>query len=245
MPEGARLSHAQTQQLIVQAQQGDDDAQEQLVKHNIALVRSIIKKYQGRGAEYDDLFQIGSMGLIKAIRNFDVSLGLRFSTYAVPMIAGEIKRFLRDDGMVKVSRSYKELSVKIAAAQEALSANLGREATIGEIGAYLEVDEESIVMAMEAVRPHLSIYEPAYGEESDATVADKVSSPTDESELAVNRVMLKELLRVLEPRERQLIMMRYFMDRTQGEIAVVLGVSQVQVSRLENRILGKLKEHAT
>ncbi|MDD4075806.1 MAG: SigB/SigF/SigG family RNA polymerase sigma factor [Eubacteriales bacterium] len=245
MPKRAQLTREETQRLILQAQQGDDDAQEQLVKHNIALVRSIIKRYQGRGAEYDDLFQIGSVGLIKAIRNFDVSLGLRFSTYAVPMIAGEIKRFLRDDGMVKVSRSYKELSVKIAAAQEALSAKLGREATIKEVSAYLEVEEESVIMAMEAVRPHLSIYEPAYGEESDATVADKISSQADESEIAVNRVMLKELLRVLEPRERQLIMMRYFMDRTQGEIAGVLGVSQVQVSRLESRILGKLREHAT
>lgn len=245
MPERARPSHEQTQQLILRAQQGDDAAQELLVKHNIALVRSIIKKYQGRGTDYDDLFQIGSLGLIKAIRNFDVSLGLRFSTYAVPMIAGEVKRFLRDDGMIKVSRSFKELATRVAAAQEELSAQLGREATVEEISAQLEEDVEDIIMALEAVRPHLSIYEPAFGEESDATVEDKVSSQTDESEIAINRVMLKELLRTLEPRERQLIMMRYFMDRTQGEIAGVLGVSQVQVSRLESRILGKLREHAT
>ncbi len=245
MPSAALLSHKQTQELIRLAQQGDEGAQEKLVLCNTALVRSIIKKYQGRGAEYDDLFQIGYLGLVKAIQNFDLSLGLRFSTYAVPMIAGEIKRFLRDDGMVKVSRSLKELAMRAVAAQEQLSTQLGRDAGIREIAAFLEEDPSDVAMAMEAIRPHISLYEPAYGEDSEAIIEDRLASAGDETELAINHVLLKELLCVLEPRERQIIMLRYFSDKTQGEIAKQLGVSQVQISRLENKILGKLRMRAT
>lgn len=244
MHESAPLSHEKTLELIALAQLGDDAAQETLIVNNAALVKSIVKKFTGRGAEYDDLYQIGCVGLIKAVRHFDAKYNVRFSTYAVPMIAGEIKRFLRDDGMIKVSRSLKEVAARAAAAQERLSRELGRDVGIAEIAASIEEELETVVMAMEAVRPHASIYEPAYGDDSDALLIDRVGAADTEANDAVNRVLLKELLRSLEPRERQIIMLRYFSDQTQGEIAKTLGVSQVQVSRLENRILSKLREKA-
>ncbi len=245
MSESAPLSHDQTLELIAMAQTGDDAAQEALIINNAALVKSIVKKFTNRGTEYDDLYQIGCLGLVKAIRNFDSAYNVRFSTYAVPMIAGEIKRFLRDDGMIKVSRSLKEVAARAAAAQERLGRELGRDAGIAEIAKCIEEEVETVVMAMEAVRPHASIYEPAFGDDSDALLIDRVSGEGSEANDAINRVLLKELLHSLDPRERQIIMLRYFSDKTQGEIAKTLGVSQVQVSRLENRILSKLRERAT
>ena len=245
MSESAPLSHDQTLELIAMAQMGDDAAQEALIINNAALVKSIVKKFTNRGTEYDDLYQIGCLGLVKAIRNFDSAYNVRFSTYAVPMIAGEIKRFLRDDGMIKVSRSLKEVAARAAAAQERLARDLGRDAGIAEIAKCIEEEVETVVMAMEAVRPHASIYEPAFGDDSDALLIDRVSGQDTEANDAINRVLLKELLHSLDPRERQIIMLRYFSDKTQGEIAKTLGVSQVQVSRLENRILLKLRERAT
>ncbi|HMM31801.1 MAG TPA: SigF/SigG family RNA polymerase sporulation sigma factor [Clostridia bacterium] len=245
MSESAPLSHDQTLELIAMAQMGDDAAQEALIVNNAALVKSIVKKFTNRGTEYDDLYQIGCLGLVKAIRNFDSAYNVRFSTYAVPMIAGEIKRFLRDDGMIKVSRSLKEVAARAAAAQERLARELGRDAGIAEIAKCIEEEVETVVMAMEAVRPHASIYEPAFGDDSDALLIDRVSGEDTEANDAINRVLLKELLHSLDPRERQIIMLRYFSDKTQGEIAKTLGVSQVQVSRLENRILLKLRERAT
>ncbi len=245
MSESAPLSHDQTLELIAMAQMGDDAAQEALIVNNAALVKSIVKKFTNRGTEYDDLYQIGCLGLVKAIRNFDSAYNVRFSTYAVPMIAGEIKRFLRDDGMIKVSRSLKEVAARAAAAQERLARELGRDAGIAEIAKCIEEEVETVVMAMEAVRPHASIYEPAFGDDSDALLIDRVSGQDTEANDAINRVLLKELLHSLDPRERQIIMLRYFSDKTQGEIAKTLGVSQVQVSRLENRILLKLRERAT
>ncbi len=244
MPDTSLLTHKQTQALIKRAQSGDEDAQEKLVLCNTALVRSIIKKYLGRGAEYDDLIQIGYLGLIKAIQNFDLSLGLRFSTYAVPMIVGEVKRFLRDDGMIKVSRSLKELAIRANSAQDILSTKLGRDARIQEIAAYIHEEAEDVAMALESVRPHISLYDPAYGDDSDTIIEDRIAGEDDEAETAINHVLLKELLCILDPRERQIIMLRYFSDKTQGEIAKLLGVSQVQISRLENKILGKLREKA-
>lgn len=244
MHESAPLSHDETLELIALAQSGDEEAQETLIVNNAALVKSIVKKFTNRGTEYDDLYQIGCVGLIKAVRHFDAKYNVRFSTYAVPMIAGEIKRFLRDDGMIKVSRSLKEVAARAAAAQERLSRELGRDVGVNEIASSIEEEAETVVMAMEAVRPHASIYEPAFGDDSDALLIDRVGASDTEANDAVNRVLLKELLRSLEPRERQIIMLRYFSDKTQGEIAKTLGVSQVQVSRLENRILSKLREKA-
>ncbi|MEE0681052.1 MAG: SigB/SigF/SigG family RNA polymerase sigma factor [Candidatus Gastranaerophilaceae bacterium] len=244
MNDSAPLKHEEALRLLALAKEGDESAQELLVKRNIALVKSIIKKYLNRGVDYDDLFQIGCLGLVKAIKNYDPAYQVRFSTYAVPMIAGEVKRYLRDDGMVKVSRSLKELAIKVAAAQEKLNLRFGREAGIMEIAEETGADPGDIVMALEASRPHASIYDPVYGDDSDACVMDKLASDEDCESGIVNRILLKELLSQLDPRERQLIMMRYFMNKTQSDTAKELGVSQVQVSRLESKILKKLRDVA-
>lgn len=244
MSEQALLTHEETLLLLRRAQAGDESAKDRLVACNLALVKSVVKKYLGRGVEYDDLYQLGCMGLVKAVSNFDTRYNVRFSTYAVPMIAGEIKRFLRDDGMIKVSRSLKELAAQAAAVRERLSAEQGRDVGVSEIADALQVDAEEIAAALEAARPHMSIYEPAYGDDSDALMLDRVQDGADEMGETLNRVLLKELLGTLEPRERTIILLRYFSDKTQNEIAAQMGISQVQVSRLESKILQKLRERA-
>ena len=244
MNDTSRLTYERTMELIPLAKGGDVEAMEELVRCNMALVRSIVKKYVNRGVEYDDLYQIGSMGLVKAVKNFDPAYNVRFSTYAVPMIAGEIKRYLRDDGMIKVSRSLKELAGKAAAAQVELSSRLGRDPGIQELAEYMGENPEDISMAMDASRPHISIYEPVYGDEGDALVMDKLTGSSDGDDDALDRILLQQLMSILEPREQKIIMLRYFRDKTQSEIAVSMGISQVQVSRLESRIMKKLRERA-
>jgi len=244
MNDTSRLTYERTMELIPLAKAGDGEAMEELVRCNMALVRSIVKKYVNRGVEYDDLYQIGSMGLVKAVKNFDPAYNVRFSTYAVPMIAGEIKRYLRDDGMIKVSRSLKELAGKAAAAQVELSSSLGRDPGIQELAEYMGENPEEISMAMDASRPHISIYEPVYGDEGDALVMDKLTGSGDGDEDALDRILLQQLMSILEPREQKIIMLRYFRDKTQSEIAASMGISQVQVSRLESRIMKKLRERA-
>ncbi|HCS74214.1 MAG TPA: RNA polymerase sigma-G factor, partial [Clostridiales bacterium] len=222
------LSHEETMALIKKAQDGDEDAKEVLVRKNIALVKSLVKKFLNRGHEYEDLLQLGCIGLIKAIQNYDPAYNVRFSTYAVPMIMGEIKRFLRDDGMIKVSRSIKELVSKSAVARENLKGSLGREPTIQEIAEAVETTPEEIVYAMEAVRTPASIYDVIYeDEDSPILLIDKISEESSEAEDAMDRATLKDLLSKLDKRERTIIIMRYFRDRTQSEIADMLGISQV------------------
>ena len=233
-----------TMEYIRRAHQGDKEARDALVTENMGLIWSIVRRFAGRGYELEDLFQIGSIGLMKAIDKFDLSMDVKLSTYAVPMITGEIRRFLRDDGMIKVSRSLKELAAKATAVQAELLAKTGKEPGVNQVAEAMGAAPEDIAMALEAVRPHISIYEPAFGEDSDPQVIDRVSAGTDGEEQALNRVLLKELLGVLDARERRIIMLRYFSDKTQSEIAALLGVSQVQVSRLESRILQKLREKA-
>lgn len=234
------LSQEEVERLIELAHKGDKEAQETLVKGNIALVKSIVGKFIGRGAEFDDLYQVGCMGLVKAVNHFDSGYNVRFSTYAVPMIAGEIKRYLRDDGAVKVSRSLKELASRSAAAAEALKAKLGREPTVEEVAAAVGESPEDVAVAREASRACVSLHEPMFEDDS-ALLIDHVSTGDREEEL-IDRLLLKELLDTLEPRERQIIFLRYFRDETQSEIAKKLGVSQVQVSRLESKIIRKLRE---
>ena len=226
-----QFSSALTRTLISRAQQGDEQAKEQLVTTNAPLVKSVAKRFMNRAIEYDDLYQIGCIGLIKAIARFDLSYDVRFSTYAVPMIAGEIKRFLRDDGMIKVSRSLKELAARAAAVREKLIDTHAREPSVAEIAAELG-----------AARPYASIYEPAYGAESDAMLLDTVGGACRELDSATDRVALKELLNTLSARERTIITLRYFSDQTQTQVAKSLGISQVQVSRLENAILQRLRK---
>ena len=212
-----------------------------LVIRNTALVKSIVKKFLGRGAEFEDLMQIGNLGLIKAIMNYSPAYDVRFSTYAVPMIAGEIKRFLRDDGMIKVSRSLKETAFIIFRYNEKLKKELDRDPTLEEIAQETGISKEDIVMATEAVKAPVSIYEPAYDDEnSKMLLIDTMSNTSDED--IIDNLLLKELMTKLDPKERKLIFLRFFKDKTQMEIAKILGVSQVQVSRLITKTISKLQE---
>ncbi|NMA95691.1 MAG: RNA polymerase sporulation sigma factor SigF [Clostridiales bacterium] len=237
------LTHEQTIEFIDKAQSGDQQAKEILVSRNIALVKSVLKRFLDRGYEYDDLLQIGTIGLIKAIQNYDKTFNVRFSTYAVPMIMGEIKRFIRDDGIIKISRSLKELAMKAMYAKEQLKNTLGREPTIHEIADELDSTPEEVIHALESGRPVSSIYDVVYEDDSNPILMlDKISSKDDELSRVVDSVTIDEVLSNLEEREKTIIIMRYFQDKTQGDIAKVLGISQVQVSRLEKKILLKMRE---
>ncbi|MDP2892221.1 MAG: SigB/SigF/SigG family RNA polymerase sigma factor [Bacillota bacterium] len=240
----ALLTHEQTLELLRNAQGGDEEAIKTLVQKNEPLIRSIIRKFTGRGTEYEDLFQIGSMGFMKAIRNYDETYGVRFSTYAVPLVMGEIKRFLRDDGMIKVSRTLKELAARAARAEEKLRREKGQNPSVNEIAAELDVDAEELVFALESSRALISIDDPLFDDPSSENMAERTLPDTGCDCDAADRVMLRELISRLEPRERQIVVLRYFKDKTQMEIAKMIGVSQVQVSRLETQILHKLRQAA-
>ena len=233
-------------QLIEAAHQGDKEARDRLVMENMGLIWSIVRRFSGRGHEMEDLFQIGSIGLLKAIDKFDTSYDVKLSTYAVPMIAGEIKRFLRDDGMIKVSRSLKESAGKAKLASQRLLEANGREPTIEEVAAEIGISSEELVMAMdshcEGEALHKTIYQ---GDGNAITLMDKLEETTDANEELLNRMALEELLGELDENERKLIEMRYFEEKTQMEIAKEMGISQVQVSRLEKKILLRMRGHLT
>lgn len=236
------FSHEKTLRLIKRAQQGDREAQSLLLKNNIGLVKSIVRRFLNRGYEYEDLFQLGSIGLLKAIKNFDDDYKVKFSTYAVPMIAGEIKRFLRDDGMVKVSRSLKELHGKVRHTKDRLAKENGREPTLSEISEELGIPSEDIVMAIDANAAPEYLYNVIHHDDgAPIYLIDKIVAEEDKSNEMLDRLTLKEMIRKLKPRERQIIVMRYFQDSTQTQVAKKLGISQVQVSRIEKRILEKMR----
>ena len=229
--------------LIGRAHQGDKEARDILFEENIGLIYSVAKRFAGRGAEMEDLFQIGSIGLLKAVDNFDTSFQVKFSTYAVPMIAGEIRRFLRNDGILKVSRSVKENQYKIFKMREELEKLTGREPTVEELADGMNLPVEEVVLIMESQTEVESIYKTVYqGEGTEISLLDKLPEKENQQEKVLNRIFLEEILRTLEPKERQLIAMRYFQDMTQTEIAERLGVSQVQISRMEKRVLGKIRK---
>lgn len=231
--------------LIRQAHDGDKEARERLVEENVGLIWCVVKRFTGRGTDTDDLFQIGSIGLLKAIDKFDLTYDVKFSTYAVPMISGEIKRFLRDDGMIKVSRSLKELSYKAFLAREELISRYGREPTLEELSDKLQVEKEEIVQAMEAGSEVESIYKPIHQSEGqEIRLMDKLEEEEHQEEKILNHMMLKQLLETLDKEERQLIYLRYFQNQTQSEVGKILGISQVQVSRLEKRIIENLRERS-
>ena len=236
------LSHEETISLIEKSQNGDREAKGRLVEHNIGLVHSVLKGFFNRGYDVDDLFQIGSIGLLKAIDKFDNSFNVKFSTYAVPMIIGEIKRFLRDDGLIKVSRSLKQIAGEAKRAEEKLYKDLGREPTILEISEEIGIEREEVVMALE------SSYHPNYlhdvihqNDGSPLYLIDKISMDVEEDKDIVDNIILKDLLNELKPRDRQVIILRYFKDKTQTEVAKMLGISQVQVSRIEKRIIEEMR----
>lgn len=229
--------------LIGRAHQGDKEARDTLFEENIGLVYSVIKRFSGRGADPEDLFQIGSIGLLKAVDKFDLSYDVRFSTYAVPMIAGEIRRFLRDDGILKVSRSMKENLYRIFHLREEMAGELGREPTLSELSEKMEMPVEELVLTMESGAEVESLQKTIYQSEgTEISLMDKVPEKENRQEAVLNRIFLEEMLESLEPGERQLIFMRYFQEMTQTEIAGKLGVSQVQVSRMEKRILNKIRK---
>ena len=239
------LSHEETLELITKAQEGDEYSKNKLIENNLGLVRSVVSKFLNIGYDRDDLFQLGSIGLIKAIYKFDSQFNVRFSTYAVPMILGEIKRYLRDDGMIKVSRSLKQIAVKAKVEGESLSKKLGREPTIDELSNALGVEKEDLVMALESNSSVEYLQGVIHEEEgSPIRLIDKISLDTmSEEEKVIDNLLLKEVLGKLEKRERQIIMLRYFEDKTQSEIGEILNISQVQVSRIEKKVLSKLKSY--
>ena len=229
-------------ELLMKAQAGDKEAREQLVQKNIGLVKSIVSRYIARGVEKEDLIQIGMIGLIKAIDNFDTTYEVRFSTYAVPMIAGEIRRFLRDNGAIKVSRSIKDHRVAVNRSRERLIEKLGREPTLHEIAEDVGLSMEDILLAVNSGQEVASLQQMIYeGDGSSIRLMDRLSAHSGEGDASLDRMMLADSLSALEQRERELIVLRFYYDQTQSQIAKRMGVSQVQVSRLEKRILRKMK----
>lgn len=232
-----------TFELIKLAQAGDREACDTLVKENMGLIWSVVRKFSNRGYELDDLFQIGAMGLVKCINKFDLNYEVRFSTYAVPMIIGEIKRFIRDDGMIKVSRSLKELAIKGKYAQEQIAKETGEIPTLSEVARFLEVDIEDLGLALEANKEVESLYATVYqGDGSPVFLIDKIEQATNSEEKIVDSISLKEVIDRLSPKERQIIELRYFKDKTQSQVALEVGVSQVQVSRIEKKVLESMRK---
>lgn len=229
--------------LIHRSHDGDEAARARLVEENAGLVWCVVKRFLSRGVEAEDLFQIGNIGLLKAIDKFDTTFEVKFSTYAVPMISGEIKRFLRDDGMIKVSRSLKELAYKAYLCKDQMTEKLGREPTIPEIAAELHIECEELTQALDASGEIESIYKPVYAKEGqEIQLMDKLAGQDNKEEEVINHMLLGQLLGSLNKEERQLIYLRYFADQTQSQVGKELGISQVQVSRLEKKILKRMRE---
>ncbi len=233
----------ETMRLIEMAHGGDKAARDQLVTDNFGLVWSIVRRFTGRGYEPEDLFQIGSIGLMKAIDKFDLSYEVKFSTYAVPMITGEIKRFLRDDGMIKVSRSIKEMGLKVKNVREELVYRLGREPTVEEIAGEIGASKEEVAASIEAGAEVESLYRSVNkNDENSILLIDKIEEENSAQEELLNRMVLRELLTALSDKDREIIIRRYYYNETQSQIAAKLGISQVQVSRLEKKILKQMRE---
>lgn len=229
--------------LIQKSHEGDKEARARLVEENTGLVWCVVKRFYNRGVEMEDLFQIGTIGLLKAIDKFDLNYDVKFSTYAVPMITGEIKRFLRDDGMIKVSRSLKELSYKAYLCREKLQERFGREPSVTELAGELGVEPEELMVALDASSEVESLHKPIYQSDGqEVSLMDRLPWRAEPEEEVLDHLLLKELLGGLEKEERQLIYLRYFADRTQAQAGKELGISQVQVSRLEKKILKSMRE---
>jgi RNA polymerase sporulation-specific sigma factor len=236
------LKDDEVKALIKKSKAGDKEALNILVSNNLGLVKSIVKRFLNRGYEAEDLFQLGCIGLVKAVENFDCSYDVRFSTYAVPMIIGEIKRFLRDDGIIKVSRSLKEVYNKTNRAKEKLTKEFNREPSIQEIAEEIGVTSEDVVMALDAKYTPEYLHDIVHQDDgAPIMLIDRIGNDSEDEGEIVEKIVLKQLLNQLKQRERQIIILRYFQDKTQTEIAEQLGISQVQVSRIEKKILAELK----
>lgn len=233
------LDRETTEKLIRKAQAGDNDAATLLLSENSPLIKCVIKRFRGRGVEYDDLYQLGSIGMLKAIEHFSPEFNVKFSTYAVPMIVGEIKRYLRDDGLIKVSRIIKALSYKIMYYVEKYKNEHDKSPEISEIAAALGVEPQEVAIAMDSAKAPLSIYDKGDGD-SGQSLIDKLGED-ESSDDNLDRIIIRDAIRGLGERERKIIVMRYYNDKTQSEIARELNVSQVQVSRLETKIIEKMR----
>lgn len=235
------LTEKETNELLKRAKEGDTKARDELITGNLRLVLSVVQRFASRGEDPDDLFQVGCMGLIKSVKNFDLSLGLMFSTYAVPMIIGEIRRFLRDNNSVRVSRSMRDTAYHAMLAKEELTNENGREPSVEEIAEKIGVDRKKVIIALEAVVEPLSLYEPVYTDNGESLyVVDQVGSYNDEMDW-INEISLKEAMKNLSDREKHILSRRFMAGKTQIEVASEIGISQAQVSRLEKGALKKLK----
>lgn len=231
--------------LISLAQSGDEESLERLILQNKGLIWCVVRKFSGRGIESDDLFQIGAIGLIKAINKFDTSFNVEFSTYAIPMILGEIRRFLRDDGIIKVSRSLKETAAMAKAAAEKISNEKGRDATVKEIADAISKNPDEVVLSLEATQPTESLYKTVNDSESSPILLiDKLHSQNQHNEERfLTSIALKQAIEKLPVKEKQILLLRYYKEKTQSEVARIMGVSQVQISRIEKKLLGVLKQN--
>ncbi len=233
------LSQEETLRLIKLAQNGDDDAKTALLQNNIPLIKSIVRRYQNKQIEYDDLMQLGTLGFIKAVNNFNTEFGVKFSTYAVPMIAGEIKRFIRDNGAIKVSRSIKAQNQVMSAYIEDYRQNNNRDPSVKEIAEYMKIEEADVVFILDSSRYPVSIY--AESDEDGLSLEDKLSAKGSEDDY-IEKMVLRDIINKFDERDRKIIFLRYYRDKTQSEIAKELGVSQVQISRLEAKILDRIRK---
>ena len=236
------LTHQQKSELLARIKQGDKAAREELINGNLKLVLSVIQRFAGRGEHPDDLFQVGCVGLIKAIDNFDDSHGVKLSTYAVPMIIGEIRRFLRDNNPIRVSRSTKDLAYKAMQVKEKLIAELGHEPTVEQIAKVMELPKEDVVIALESLVSPVSLYEPVFSDSGDTLyIMDQVSDHSDDTSW-LNEIAMKDAIRHLGEREKQILSLRFLAGKTQMEVANEIGISQAQVSRLEKGALKQIKK---
>ncbi len=237
------LNAKEKEELLKRVAEGDTKAREELINGNLKLVLSVIRRFTGRGENPDDLFQVGCIGLIKAIDNFDLSHGVKFSTYAVPMIIGELRRYLRDNTPIRVSRSVRDLAYKALSVKDELAATLSREPRIEEIAAKIGVPKEDVALALDAIADPVSLYEPVYGENGDSVyVMDKVCDTANTDESWLENIAISQAIGKLSPREKRIIMLRFFEGRTQMEVAKEISISQAQVSRLEKGALERIKK---
>ena len=233
---------------IIEAQNGNQEYMSKLIEENKGLIWNIVKRFSGRGYEIEDLYQIGCIGFIKSIKRFDTSFDVRLSTYAVPYILGEIKRFIRDDGFIKVSRGLKELNAKILDLQRQYSYQYGREITLQELSEKMKVPKEEIAMALEANKTVDSIDNVSYKDQkSDKVIglAERISTGKDEATEIVNKLTVKKLIEGLDKRDKEVILLRFYKEKTQMEVSKILGITQVQVSRIERKILSDMKKKIT
>lgn len=229
-------------ELVLKAQAGDKEASERLIEENSGLIRSVVKRFLNRGVDAEDLFQLGSIGMLKAVKRFDLSFKVKFSTYAVPMIIGEIKRYLRDDGIIKISRPIRELAIKIRHIQQDFIKAVGQEPSVNELAEKLQVSKEEIIIALDAGQEIESLNSIIFqGDSSEITLMEKIPQQATDNKWVEN-IDLKNALSKLNERERKIIYMRYFLDKTQSEVAREIGVSQVQISRIEKKVLLCMRE---